>query len=278
MTAAKIPNALTRVATALVGIPIVVYLTYVGGWPFLVLILGISLIAQYELYQMLAQTGAVPLMLAGMVLGALVGIRTLLPLPMAFAGVAVGLLLLSALLLRRRTGNPVESLAYTLLGVLYPTLLLTFLIDLRSGAAVALGETHAFWLTLSVFVLVWVSDTAAYYSGKLLGRHKLAPSISPNKTWEGAIGGGIGAIGAALLFGLLVLPFLSTVDCLVLGLICGGVSQLGDLAESKIKRTIGVKDSGALLPGHGGLLDRFDAMIVAAPFAYFYLAFMARVF
>ncbi len=266
-----------RVATALVGIPIIVYLTYVGGWPFLVLMLGISLIAQYELYVILAKSSSAPFRLAGLVLGALIGVRTVIPLPMAFAGVAVSILLLSALLLRRLGDNPVVSLSQTLLGVLYPTMLLTFMVDLRIGGGVSLGESGGFWLTLSVFVLVWVTDTAAYYAGKLVGRHKMAPNISPNKTWEGAAGGFLGAVAVALLLGNLVLPFLSRVDCLTLGAICGGLSQLGDLAESKIKRTMGVKDSGVLLPGHGGLLDRFDAMIIAAPFAYFYLAFVAGV-
>ncbi|MDX1741775.1 MAG: CDP-archaeol synthase, partial [Rhodothermales bacterium] len=147
----------------------------------------------------------------------------------------------------------------------------------RAGADAVLGSGEAFWLTITVFALVWASDTTAYYVGKAIGRHPLAPSISPKKTWEGSIGGAIGSVVVALILWKMDLVSLRWFDFVVLGLICGSLAQLGDLAESRLKRVAGVKDSGTILPGHGGLLDRLDAMIVAVPLAYMYLAFVAGV-
>jgi phosphatidate cytidylyltransferase len=128
------------------------------------------------------------------------------------------------------------------------------------------------WLAL-VVAACWAADTAAYAVGKTLGRHKLCPSISPGKTVEGAVGGLIGAMLLTFLLGQwLGLP---TGHALALGALLGVAGQLGDLAESKLKRWAGVKDSGSILPGHGGVLDRFDSLLVNAPLAYYYLRFIA---
>ncbi|HMB91293.1 MAG TPA: phosphatidate cytidylyltransferase, partial [Rhodothermales bacterium] len=118
----------------------------------------------------------------------------------------------------------------------------------------------------------------AYYTGKSIGKTPLAPSISPKKTWEGAIGGGIGAVLAAVVLKLTLLGFLAWPHVIVMALICGVVSQVGDLMESRIKRSVGAKDSGTLLPGHGGMLDRFDAMILAVPLVFLYLRYGAGLF
>lgn len=270
----SLSNSVVRVLTAIVAIPIMVLLTWLGGWPFLVLMVGCALLGQFEFYQMASAGGMTPLRIAGLMLGLLIAIRSVLPLPLAFGAVAVAVMLIAAHLSDRPT-NPPQSVAITLLGIAYPTLMLTYMVDIRSGGAAAVGQSGGFWLTMSVFVLVWVSDTAAYYVGRTLGKRKLAPKISPNKTWEGAIGGSVGSIAAAVIMGLTVLPFLRIEHCVVLGIICGSIGQLGDLAESRIKRLVGVKDSGSVIPGHGGVLDRFDALTVVAPIAYFYLFYVA---
>ncbi|MDX1546847.1 MAG: phosphatidate cytidylyltransferase, partial [Rhodothermales bacterium] len=142
----------------------------------------------------------------------------------------------------------------------------------------ALVDDAAFALTLTVFLLIWATDTFAYYVGKNLGRHKLAPLISPKKTWEGAVGGAVGALLVAVVLKLTLLAFLAWPHVVAMALICGIVSQIGDLAESRLKRSVGAKDSGTLLPGHGGLLDRFDALLLAVPLVYLYLAYVARLF
>ncbi|NNE46997.1 MAG: phosphatidate cytidylyltransferase [Rhodothermales bacterium] len=273
----SLPNSITRVATAVVAIPLVVYATYAGGWLFLGLVLAGGLLAQYELYGLLGRLGVRTLPVAGLAIGAVVGLRTEFPQAVPLA-VGMSIVLAVGILLSSRFENPWQSFSSTVTAVFYPTVLLTYLVDLRVEALAALGEESAFWLTLSVFVLVWASDTVAYYVGRTLGRTPLAPEISPKKTWEGAVGGAIGAVMVALGLWKLSLVSVGWIDCVALGLICGTVGQLGDLAESRIKRAAGVKDSGTILPGHGGLLDRLDAMIIAVPMAYLYLAYVARVF
>lgn len=130
-------------------------------------------------------------------------------------------------------------------------------------------EDRGAWLLLFVAVCVWATDTCAYFVGRSLGRHKLAPSLSPNKTMEGALGGLTGAIGVGAAFGSwLGLPLWAG---LAVGAIAGIAGQLGDLFESALKREIGVKDFGRAMPGHGGALDRFDSLLFVAPLAYLLL-------
>jgi phosphatidate cytidylyltransferase len=173
--------------------------------------------------------------------------------------------------------KPLERLSGTVFGAVYPAALLAFLTDLRLGEGAGIGDLEAFYLTLTVFLLIWATDTLAYYTGKAIGRHKLAPAVSPKKTWEGSIGGAMGAIAVAVALKFTLIGFLAWPHVVVLALICGIISQLGDLAESRFKRAAGVKDSGTILPGHGGVLDRFDAMILAVPLVFLYLVYVARV-
>ena len=269
-------NALLRVLTAVVGAPLLLGLLYLGGWYFGVLVLVLGLMAQHEVYGLMEQAAVRPWKVAGLVVGALLALRALVPwtLPLALVGV-MGVLAWSPF---SKSEQPLASLGGTLLGALYPTALLAFLTDLRLAQGPSVGDQEAFFLTLTVFLLIWATDILAYYSGKALGKHKLAPAISPKKTWEGSIGGALGALGAALALKLTLIDFLAWPHVVALALICGVVSQIGDLAESRFKRSVGAKDSGTLLPGHGGILDRFDAMVLAVPLAYLYLAHVARLF
>jgi phosphatidate cytidylyltransferase len=158
--------------------------------------------------------------------------------------------------------------AWTIAGILYVGWLQSFLVSLRLDA----GRD---WLYLALFV-TFGSDTAAYFIGKAIGRHKLAPKISPGKTWEGAIAGVFGAVIVSFLFTLntpLQLP-LSYWQAILLGVLVSVFGQLGDLAESLLKRNFGVKDSGNLMPGHGGLLDRMDSVLFAGVVVYLYYAFV----
>ena len=127
-------------------------------------------------------------------------------------------------------------------------------------------------LPLSVFVFLWVNDTGAYCVGSLLGRHKLFPRISPGKSWEGCIGGAVFVLAAAYLIGEYIdMGILNTLQWLGLGLVVVVFGTWGDLVESLFKRTLGIKDSGNILPGHGGMLDRFDSSLLAIPAAVVYL-------
>ena len=131
-----------------------------------------------------------------------------------------------------------------------------------------LGEySILIWL---VIITAFSTDIMAYFSGYLFGKHKLAPNLSPKKTIEGAIGGAIGSILFSGLFGYFIVPRL-LIHCLIIGLIGGIMSQFGDLTASALKRKMGVKDYGNLIPGHGGIMDRFDSVIFMAPIIYYYI-------
>ena len=126
------------------------------------------------------------------------------------------------------------------------------------------------WILLSLFILVWANDVFAYLIGSAIGKHKLFERLSPKKTWEGSVGGFVFTLVFAWLFSLVASNY-SLSQWLVLGMIISITANLGDLAESLLKRNAGVKDSGTIFPGHGGVLDRFDAVLFATPFVYFYL-------
>jgi len=159
-----------------------------------------------------------------------------------------------------------EDLGRTLFGPVYTALplALLILIDVRPK-----GPLWIFFLLTVIFA----SDTGAFYFGRLLGRHKLYEAVSPNKTWEGAIGGLVSGIVSASLFIRLIGPCPLDLKVLILAGILSAAGQIGDLCESMLKRNHGVKDSGRILPGHGGMLDRIDSLLFAVPVLYVYLSF-----
>lgn len=262
-------NLAQRILTALVAAPVAVGLTFLGGWFFGVFVLLVALVAQRDLYALAEAGGAHPLKSLGLVAGGLLVVRALVP---SAAPLAVVLLVAAfAVELYRRAERPIENVAVTVLGVFYPALLAGYIVDLRVLSAPVLGEMEAFALTATVMLCVWASDSFAYIVGRMIGKTPLFPRISPKKTVEGAVGGVLGAVAMAAALKLAWAPFLGWADVVALGVICGAVGQLGDLAESLFKRSVGVKDSGDYLPGHGGMLDRIDAMLVALPLVVLYL-------
>ncbi len=267
-------NNLRRILTAVVAAPVVLFLAYLGGWPFVGLLAVIGLVGQTELYGMARTTGASPNLTGGLVLGALTIVALARPsLWSAAAGGLVLFVVAAPFLLPQ--DDFLTSLAVTLTGAVYPTGLLGSLVLLRSARTPTVDTETAFWLVVLTFLLVWATDIFAYYVGKLIGSHPLAPSISPNKTWEGTLGGLCAAIAVAVILKLTVLAMIAWPHVAALALIGGGVSQVGDLMESQLKRASGADDSSSILPGHGGVLDRFDAMVVAAPLIYLYLHVVA---
>jgi phosphatidate cytidylyltransferase len=181
----------------------------------------------------------------------------------------------SAVFFRGPSGQPLASVAVTLLGPLYLGVTLGFAVLLRAFPGISDGEPGWSGALVGIFPLTvtWVGDTFAYFVGHRWGRKKLIPSVSPGKTVAGGIGGLVGSIVTAVAFSELLLnPYsgtgLSLAAAGALGLVIGAVGQVGDLAESLLKRGAGVKDSGALFPGHGGVLDRFDSVLFALPATY----------
>ena len=164
-------------------------------------------------------------------------------------------------------GTVFQEIGYTFLGPLYVGLLLGHLSLIRATVE---GRE---W-TLLLFFTIWMGDIAAFYTGLSIGKHKLYPEISPNKTIEGAIGGTLGCFMVVAAAKVFYMNQLSVMDVLIISVGIAVMGQLGDLCESMFKRAAGVKDSGNIIPGHGGVLDRFDSVLFAAPFLYYYLVFI----
>ena len=284
----------TRILSALIVAPLfIAVVLWPGGhapfpgWPFALLAWVLSLVALHEFYQGCRTTGAAPLDLIG-VLVATVFLVSALPLPdyAEHLPPALTLLLLVSLVVEigRKKRAPLRNLGPTWLGALYIGWLLPFAVRLRLLPLDALPELgwriSAPWMLacgpgalLLLFVLLTTSavDTGAYFAGKGLGKHKMAPILSPGKTWEGAVGGLLSAFLVAWLVGAWIrLPVSFS---LAAGGAIGIVAQLGDLTKSAMKREIGIKDFGTLLPGHGGVLDRFDSLLFTAPVVYWLAIF-----
>ena len=154
-------------------------------------------------------------------------------------------------------------IAATITGIVYAGFLTMFLATTRRE----FGPDAV----ILILLVAWIGDTGGYFAGRFLGKTKLYPAVSPKKTWAGSIGGAAGSIAAVAIMKLLRMKGLGWFDVVAIGLVGAVLGQLGDLAESLIKRSAGVKDSGSLLPGHGGLLDRIDAVLFIGPFVYAYL-------
>jgi phosphatidate cytidylyltransferase len=182
-------------------------------------------------------------------------------------------LLIFLIELFRNKEQPFHNIGFTILGLLYvqiPFLFLSVLAFRTDMNLISLNELFTPYIVLGFFFLIWANDTFAYLSGRAFGRTKLFERISPKKTWEGAIGGAICTQGMAYLFSMYVTE-LAPIHWHVMALLVSVLGTMGDLVESMFKRSLGVKDSGNLLPGHGGILDRFDAVLLSAPFVVTYL-------
>ena len=172
--------------------------------------------------------------------------------------------------------DPINNWAYTMMSQVYIALPFS-LLNVLAFRSVGPDITYTYLIPLCVFVFLWMNDTGAYLCGSLLGKHKLFPRISPGKSWEGSIGGGILVMGIAVLIWYLTEQYsvnelnLNAFEWAGLGLTVVIFGTWGDLIESLLKRTLGIKDSGTILPGHGGMLDRFDSSLLAIPAAVVYL-------
>ncbi|MGB0649607.1 MAG: phosphatidate cytidylyltransferase [Rhodothermales bacterium] len=263
-----------RVLTALVGIPVFLGALWLGGWVFLVLIGVIALAAQAEMIKLIRADGTNADLWVSLLAGGAVFVRFLAP-----EGWMVALLAISLVLgwtLRKPVSDAVGRISGGLASLIYPVLLISLVVDIRWQAHEAWGQTDGFLLTLLLIVLIWATDSGAYYTGKSIGKRPFSPSISPNKTWEGTLGGLLLGTLVAVGFKYWLLPMLTWSDVFVLAAIGGFWGQLGDLLESSLKRSAGVKDSGNFLPGHGGALDRFDSLIFSAPLYWAWLTYFSN--
>ena len=263
---------LPRILTAIIGLPVILAAIHFGGVVYMVFVGCVILLCLYE-YSLVLTLGKKPihtlsLMLFGLFMAvvAILGrtsLQTGLPdnlYPFAISVVIAGVLLIEVLTPKRSW----DRVCHTFTGIFMIPWALAHLINVRDI------PTYGEYLTLFMMITIWVSDTGAYFSGRFFGRHKLNKEVSPKKTWEGAIGGTLLAVGAGVLMQHLFLPTcFSALTAVWLGLLVAVVGQVSDLAESVLKRSCSVKDSSNLLPGHGGFLDRFDSYLLLAPLFYY---------
>lgn len=279
-------NLTKRIAVAAVGIPLAVGVVYLGGWFFTVAIALIALQALREFYHLAESKHASPNQIVGLVWLLILLLETGLNVTgegewgILGAATVVSLLLMAGTILTlsfelfRARENAILNTSLTAFGVLYIGLCMAPLTVLRNVGRTDLigswGDGGAA-LVLALFVSVWLADTAAYFVGLSIGKHKLFPRVSPKKSWEGAIGGLVASTVAFWGMSAWLLPQLSPVTAAICGAAVGIVGPIGDLAESLLKRDAVVKDSSGILPGHGGLFDRFDSMLFAAPVVFIIL-------
>lgn len=263
-----------RLFTALVGIPLLILLILYARAPLLLSVVMLaSLLALYEYYLLTQTRVAGAFAWTGYLIGAGIllssyfnGASVLVMLPSAAA-----LILMTALFSPGDRKPALETTAFTLFGAWYVCGLMGYLVDIRM---IDSGSRLGAHLLMMLFVIIWANDIFAYLAGKSVGRHALAPQVSPKKTIEGAVAGFVFGIAAAIMYARFLIPQLTWIHAGILGGLVGAASQIGDLCESLLKRSAGVKDSGNLLPGHGGVLDRIDSLLFGAPAMYYYCYFL----
>jgi len=269
-----------RIIFAVIAAPTSIAIVYFGDWALAILLSVLSALAAWELFRIARETGAFPLEPAGIALAALLPIaihaqrRGVYTLSLTAIVAMVLVLFASTIWLRGPAGKPLSSVATTAFGVLYAGLF-SYVYALRyHDYAVGAGAGTA--LVLLPVLLTWANDVGAYTFGRAFGRKKLIPSISPGKTVEGAIGG----LGLAIVICLLYVRFilmryaqlgLTIQGAVLFAVVVSVAAQTGDLAESLLKREAGLKDSSRIIPGHGGILDRFDSLLFVMPIAFLLL-------
>ena len=270
-----------RVVVAVVAAPLALGVVYLGGLPLALFLAAVSGVGAWELYRMARHGGSDPLASLGIPLASALPLIVhldrlqLLRSPEGVGGVVFVALLGAAIWARGVGGRPLETVAVTLFGVLYTGGMLAFGYALRHHRYVidaAAGTALVFF----PLVLTWASDIGAYFVGRALGKKKLIPSISPGKTVAGAVGALLVTMAIAPLYNSQVLRpvaqlALTPWTAAVFGLLVSAAAQVGDLAESLLKREAGVKDSSRVLPGHGGILDRLDSLFFVLPVAHLVL-------
>lgn len=311
---ARYEKLFARVVVACIAVPLILWLTMLGGYYFFTLITLISTLSLFEFYRLAETKGAFPLKVIGLIAGFMingvfmyerlhVGIYNffvacgvhlaMFSLHQLLLIVLLKFLLLVMLIeLFRTKGSPMLNIASTMAGVLIISLCFGTLIFLRELFPHGF-PIHKFFLTglasedqlaqidrwggytvIALLATIWICDTAAYFSGVSFGKHRLFERVSPNKTWEGAVIGFIFAVLTMILAKYLLLEYLAIHHAIVLGVFIGVFGQVGDLIESRFKRDAGVKDSSALIPGHGGVYDRFDSLVYISPIVYLYIDFV----
>ena len=274
-------NSIQRVLTAIVAVPLMYIIFLIGGLLYLIFFLTLIVVGQVE-YQKLLESKNLPNeKILGIVSSFLLGVSAYMGyyyFTFCFTGLVLIILILD--LRKGDFSQTVTNIGATLFGVIYLGWLLGHAILLRnideiesiraySQSVQGLSDT-GFFLVVFAVACTFLNDTGAYYTGKMVGKHKLAPKISPGKTIEGTVGGLVVCILSGLIVNFLFGSPLNSDWTIAFALLVGVAAVLGDLVESSIKRGAGIKDSGDIVPGHGGVLDRFDSLIFVFPVSYYF--------
>ena len=269
----SLKNIIKRAPVTIIGIPSLIGLTLYTHDVFMVFFTIAGILILGEAYRMARPNGTEPnvwlgyLLYLGLVADQLLG-----------QGLYLGPILISSILLLmtwemfRNKAHVMENIAVTIFASAFVGMAMSYFILLQQLGYEGQGGHIGGYAVLTVFIGVWTCDSLAYFVGSAIGKHKVFPRVSPNKSWEGSLSGLFGSfIALVLIVRAGWLPGLDYFDALMLGLITGVAGQVGDFAESLVKRDVGVKDSSNLLPGHGGAWDRLDSILFAAPLSYLYL-------
>ncbi len=278
-------NLLTRVIVAFVFAPLIIYVTILGRLPFLLLVEALILLGLWEFFRLAEAKGSeiprVPLVILGLSLG----LFSYLWGEKVFLYFLLAILYGSALFLviRAKTEGATSNLALSVLGFLYVAGLFSYLILIREmfpqnvpdrlASLTTSYRIPGLWIVY-LLVCIWSCDTFAYFIGAPLGKHPLSSVVSPKKTVEGFGGGILGAVAAAFFSHFVFFASAQLKDLLIVSAIVALVGQVGDLTESLFKRDAGFKDTSSIIPGHGGILDRFDSLLFVSPIVYYYLKFV----
>lgn len=262
-----------RLLVAGIGGPLIIAAAWFGKIYFLLLVIAIAIISAYEFIILIQKKKSYPskiLAISAVFSLCCIVYYNRIDLFLPLTSLFLFLALFTEIF--RPSNNSILNVSGALLTYLYVGGLMAFMVALRELPSqlsldyMAGGE----WMVM-ILLAIWICDSAAYFTGSRFGKHKLAPTISPNKTIEGAIGGGVAGLLTTWICQITFVKSLSLQDALLIGAIVGVLGQLGDLVESMFKRDAGVKDTSPLLPGHGGILDRFDSEMLVMPAVYFYL-------
>ena len=265
-------NTSLRVIVSIITIPVIIAACYLGKLFFLLFILGIGIIGFLEFSNMVKQKNSFANVSTGIVAVTALIINSYYNFIEFNVLVFIIVLLVLFFELFRNKKSAVSNLGTTLIGVFY--------IGLFSSSLVLIREYFNYsemlylqggYLIISIMVSIWVCDSAAFFLGTAFGKHKIFPRVSPKKSVEGALAGLVFAILTMVAAKSFLIDFLSWQDVVIIGLIIGLIGQTGDFVESLLKRDTGVKDSSSIIPGHGGVFDRFDSLLYSSPVVYIYI-------
>ena len=261
-----------RAITAIIGAIIVIYAVSYSEWGFFITFLSLCILTQLEFYKLIIANGIIPLRTYGLIIGAMLfTIVFFIEAAWIEEKWLYLIFLLTSLIyfikLYKKEDYPFRNIAFTFLGIIYVALPFSMI----SAAAHTYGE-YSYQIVIGIFLILWASDSGAYFAGVQFGNRKLFESVSPKKSWEGSIGGAI--LSLAFAFGIsFYFTDLALWQWLVISVLTIITGTYGDLVESLFKRSMKIKDSGNKLPGHGGFLDRFDGLLLSIPFIVLFLKF-----